>query len=164
MNAMPDPNQPASGASGAAPVVPASGTSSTPPDVTAVMYRAIQLLITGMGSLNGFLKTISQSLLSMDLRIDQNYADSLSNIHLSSFPAGAAPSGPSHERISLYNQRQMMWQQVLQARLKTHQNQEQIDIQNASTTTSNEQQLASVISSVLDLITQVGTNINQMGK
>jgi hypothetical protein len=130
-------------------------------DSSLIMIAAVQALIQSLGTLNGFLKTVSSQLLSADLRLDQSYAVDLSNIRLKT-PLPGSANASRNKQISVSNQMAMMRQQVLQARLKTHQNQEQIDIQAASTTTSNMQQLASILSSMIDLLGQVFTSVNQM--
>ena len=149
------------GTQGAQPVVGPGGTHTG--DSSLVMISAIMALITSLGTLNSFLKTVSSTLLSADLSLDQKYADQLSRIKLSTPLAGTKHTNTNRE-ISAANQQKMMYQQVLQARLKTHQNQEQIDIQSASTTTSNMRQLASIVSSMIDLIGQIFGSVNTINR
>lgn len=132
-------------------------------DSSLVMIAAIMALITSLGTLNSFLKTVSSTLLSADLSLDQKYAQQLSNIKLQT-PLPGSKHTNTNRQISAANQQKMMYQQVLQARLKTHQNQEQIDIQSASTTTSNMQQLASILSSMIDLIGQIFGSVNTINR
>lgn len=147
------------GPGGVAPVVGPSNTN----DSSLIMIAAIMALITSLGTLNSFLKTVSSTLLSADLSEDQKYANQLSNIKLQTPLAGSKRTA-TNRLISAANQQKMMYQQVLQARLKTHQNQEQVDIQSASTTTSNMQQLASILSSMIDLIGQIFGSVNTINR
>lgn len=146
----------------AASITPATGAGSSK-DTSGLMILSILALITSLGTLNGYLKTVSSTLLNADLQQDNNYAALLSGIHLQT-PRPGTSHKYMNQKISVYNQRQMMYQQVLQARLKTHQNQEQIDIQAASTTTSNMQQLASMLSSMIDLLGQVFQSVNTINR
>lgn len=159
-----DPNQAANTAP-AAGVTPALGPKGTQRDTSLVMIGAILALIQGLGTLNGFLKTVSSTILQADLSQDNRYANLLSQITLKTPKAGGGSATKAYnQKISVSNQRKMMYQQVLQARLKTHQNQEQIDIQSASTTTSNMQQLASMLSSMIDLLGQVFSSVNTVNR
>lgn len=137
------------------------GTGQT--DYSKCVVKAVLGLIAALGWLNNFLKTVSSTLLNADLVQDQNYANNLSNLQLETPIEGAGHTETNQQR-SVYNQKQMMRQQVLQARLKTHQNQEQIDIQSASTTTSNMQQLATQIGSMIDLMSQIFGSINTINR
>lgn len=141
------------------------GATGGAPNTSLIMIGAILALIQGLGTLNGFLKTVSSTILQADLSQDNRYANLLSQITLQTPKAGGGSATKAHNQsISVANQRKMMYQQVLQARLKTHQNQEQIDIQSASTTTSNMQQLASMLSSMIDLLGQVFSSVNTVNR
>ncbi len=126
-------------------------------DTSMILFMAMRIMIGSMTGLNSYLKNFSDTVLSSDLLQDQNYANQLSAITLK-------PATTKGGDVSVYNQNQLMRQSVLQARLKTHQNQEQLDIQTASTVTSNMQQLASVISSLLDMMSQIFGSVNTLNR
>lgn len=126
-----------------------------------VLFSSTQTLIEGLGSLNNFLEIFSKSVLQHDLKLDGEYAAELQKLTFMLIPTG--PSSKINQ-ANLFNQRVQAQQGTLQALMKAHQNVESMDIQNASSTTSTQQQLSSVISQTFELITSISNSISTMSK
>ncbi|MDR3624763.1 MAG: hypothetical protein P4L16_06465 [Chlamydiales bacterium] len=120
---------------------------------SAIIFSAIATMINALTSLNQYLSYFSNSILTSDLAKDNLYADQISALVLQSMN----PNDPKsvQDKISLENKNALLEQQVVQARLKAHQNSEQMDIQDASSTTTNSQQLTSVISAIFQMSSQI---------
>lgn len=139
----------------APPVAPPSG-SSTPPHRGEVLFTAVAVMITALDQLNKFLGTMSVSILQGDLNKDVYYANQLSHIHFKTMPTGTSATAKRQKAsISAYNQNLQSKQGLIQANLKAHQSQEQMDIQDATSTSTNSQQLTGIIQSIFQLATQV---------
>ncbi len=169
INNMPNPgNEPSSASLKAITEVLPSTVKSSGGQVntSAIMILVLQTMTKCLGGLNSFLQSTASTVLTADLKEDESYANDLSNAVLDTkhyTGTGHSATG-KNASIALKNQGIMAYQQVLQARLKVHQNSEQTDIQLGSTTTSNIQQIASMLSSTIDLLTQVFGSINNINR
>jgi hypothetical protein len=121
----------------------------------AVLFSSTLTLMDGLGALNNFLEIFSKTILQHDLHEDGVYAEELGRL---TFKEG------TNKTVVVFNQNQEQKQSTLQALMKAHQNVESMDIQNASATTSTQQQLSSLISQTFQLIDQIDNSINTMNK
>ncbi len=135
-------------------------------NTSAIMILVLQTMTKCLGGLNTFLQSTAKNVLSADLKEDAAYADQLSNARLDTkhYSGTGATAKAKNSAIATKNGAIMAYQQVIQARLKVHQNSEQTDMQMGSTTTSNIQQIASMLSSTIDLLTQVFGSINSINR
>lgn len=127
-----------------------------------ILFSCIGTLIKGVSELTNLLRVLSISILATDLNVDSYLNSRLASLHLKQIRA----SMTSKERnvYESFNQKVMMQQAFIQARMKAHQNQEQMDIQSASSTTSNIQQLSSFIGEFSGLITKTSDALIGMNR
>lgn len=119
------------------------------------LFSSTLTLISGISALNNFLEVFSKTVLQHDLKLDSDYAVRLGQLK---FKQGTG------SQTTLYNRNLEFKQSALQAAMKAHQNVESMDIQNASATTSNQQQLSSFISQTFQLIDQIANFISTMSR
>lgn len=115
------------------------------------LFSVIYTLITALNGLNDCLQTLSTTVLQNDLNKDEQYASALSKIH---FKTVTGKTSQKHID-SAYNNNQTNYSATLQAKLKAHQSQEQIDIQSATATSTNSQQMTGIISSIFQTGSQI---------
>lgn len=128
----------------------------------SVLFSAIETMVVALSSLNNYLRFFSNSVLANDLNQDNLYADQISGLALKQVPTNANKT--QQHQISIENNNALLEQQVVQARLKAHQNQEQMDIQDASSTTTNSQQLTSIISAIFQIASQILQSVLGMSR
>lgn len=124
------------------------------------LYRGIELLIGITSLCNTFLLHFTQDVLEGDIAENGRLADKLGALTFEALPASA--SSAKEASVSAHNHDVMTEQSMIQAQIQAFGNVESMHTSDASGFTNDEQQLGSIVSSLVNFYSTVGQNLGSI--